>query len=860
MRWISFDSGYIRRSVAAAILSLLLPLCAQAHSPHHIITDVAVEPSVDADGQIFIVITDQVFRSDDRDSPWKNLDNGLDVQHPFTSVALSPRYNLDSTLYVATSGDGVFRSTDRGVSWNRINAGLDTLNIARLLVSDSEGNGHILLAAAESGGRWRRTDQANEWQQVLSEQAGLMTLSVSSGGDILPAMLAGDKSGRIWRSDDGGRLWTIVAQLADVGEITSISSSGATIFAGTTDNGLYSSSDSGETFEPVSSFAPQRTHNCTGDALDEVIEDLHVTSVALSASFDRDHTIFATTWFNAVFVSRDGGESWSSWSEGLSCDRQADSEGLPHFSKLGFNGSAGESPVYWLAAFDGLFRATESDRNWNQLETLPLGMIKGFAMSHAGEAAPTVALATYGGGFYLTHDLGRHWIIGNRGLATTRLTGIAFSQYFSDDGEIFAGADQRLLRSADGGRSWNKIMLQQYGFGARIAFKLRGWGAPGSVTRKFYDPAQNSRVYPTHIITQREPNQDVVLIATRFHGVMSYDRSSGDIETVWGETDRVMNTFQKSPDFDKDQTLFASVRGQGLIRSSDAGESWAPINAGLRFVESWADNPQGTNFRRDVQLAFSPDFGSDNILFAGSAAASGLYASSDRGDSWQQLNLLPHEESVPVLAIAVSPGFGTDGTIVVSVRGHGLLCSEDRGNTFRPIGSDLLQENASIEYLAFSARYSTDNTMLAASDEDLFISTDRGESWAAVDRPVRYEDMRSVVRFSGDWTGKQGNEFSAMTETVGESTGSSVRLDFLGTGVRWIGSRGPGNGIADVYIDGELKQTVNTRAERSSNMDTLFSTTGLPYAAHTIELVRVPGDGTIAIDAFDVLSNRQINH
>jgi photosystem II stability/assembly factor-like uncharacterized protein len=860
MRWISFDNGSVRGMVAVAVVSLLLPHYAQAHSPHHIITDVAVEPSVDANGQVFIAVTDQVFRSDDRNSPWKNLDRGLDVQHTFTSIALSPNYADDETVIVATSGDGVFRSTDRGDSWDRFNSGLDTLHIGRVLAFSDSSRSRVLLATSDSGALWRRADQDDRWWQVLAEQIAVTALSVSPEGDDPPALLAGDQAGRIWRSEDGGQLWEIIAQLANAGDITSIASMGPTIFVGTAHSGILVSHNGGETFDRVDSFAPLRTHDCAGKPLENPVADNHVTSVVLSAAFAQDTTIFATTWFNAVHVSMDGGITWSNWSEGLSCNRQADTERLPHFSKLEFNWAADGAPEVWLAAFDGLFRTTGVSSDWHQLETLPLGMIKGFAANQSDEPIPAVALATYGGGFYLSSDLGRNWIIGNKGLATTRLTGIAFSQYFSDDHRIFAGADRRLLWSADGGVSWNRIELQRYGIGARIGFKLNEWGAPKRLSRMFYDPRDDANVYPTHIITQARPKQDEILFATRFHGVMSYNTTDGDIETIWAKTDRIMNVFQMSPSLASDNTLFASIRGEGVVRSTDAGRSWSPINTGLHFVESWARNPQGSNFRRDVQIAVSPDFGSDNMVFAGSAAAPGLYASRDRGDTWQRLSLLRDQESAPVLAIAISPQFSSDGTIVVSVRGHGLFRSQDRGDTFSPIGRDLYQENASIEYIAFSRRYSADDMVVAASDEDLFISTDRGESWTAVDRPVRYEDMRDVVKFDGAWTRKQGSEYSAMTETVSESSGSRVRLDFLGTGIRWVGSRGPGGGVADVYVDGELLATVNTGTEIASSVETLFSTESLLPGAHSIELVKVSGAGVLAVDAFDVLSIRQKQH
>ena len=841
MRWIRSGSCALRRVAAVAALTAFSAPVA-AHSPHHIVTDLAVEAA--PGGDVFIVITDQVFRSDGGDSPWKNLDRGLDIRHPFTSVTMSPRYGENRTVFLTASGDGVFKSSDGGESWTRINEGLGDLDISDLFVTATADGAYSLHAASASGGLWRRAADDPRWQEVLSRSIVITSMAASDNA----VLFAGDSAGTLWRSDDGGRLWERFAQVPDAGAITAIAVSGDTLFAGTGTGGLHAGR--GGALEKLEAFAPQRTHRCSGDALEDPVADDHVTSVALSAGYADNGTVFATTWYNAVHVSTDEGRSWRRWSTGLSCDRQADSERLPHFSKITAND--GDGLPFWVAAFDGLFVSAGPDHAWRQLETLPLGMIKGFAAHQDGDESPVVALATYGGGFYLTRNVGADWTIGNRGLITTRLTGIAFSRYFAEDDALYAGADGRLLVSADAGESWDAVLLQKLGLGAKIGIKLKSLGAPRPISRLFFDPSEHRRVYPSHIITQERPWQDEVLFATRFHGVMSYNRDSRELDTVWGGTDRIMNTFVASPDFAADRTLFASVRGEGIIRSTDGGDSWTRIVDGLAFVGEWAVDPGGTNFRRDVQIAVSPNYASDRTLFAGSAAASGIFRSRDGGDSWQQLDLLGGRPS-PVLAVAVSPRFVDDGMLVASVRGHGLFRSRNGGDTFEPMGRDLFEANASIEYLYFSARFAIDRTMLAASDEELFVSRDGGDTWRAVDRPVRYEDMRHVVRFDGDWTERRDASFSAMTERVSRTAGSRVTLDFFGTGIRLIGSSGPDHGEFDVFIDGERVDTIDTMASEPAAMQDLFSMHGLPFGAHRVEVVSRADGKAVAVDAFDVL-------
>ena len=855
MRWISSDSRYSRSGFAASVAILFWVASASAHSPHDIITDLAV----DAGGHAYIVITDQVFRLEGDNSSWKNLDTGLDIQHQFTSLALSPDYSSDGTVYVATSGDGIYRSTDAGSSWSRFNTGLPNTHVIKLFVRDADDASHELFAILEGGALWWRAEGAVRWTPALGNTAKLNVIASERTANSPSSMYAGDAAGGIWRSEDQGRLWEISARVEGSGGITSIDASGDVVFVGTVKAGLHVSYDRGETFSPIRALTPRRTHDCRGVELEHPILDSHVTSVTLSDAFDRDRTVYVTTWFNAVYVSKDGGESWSKWEGGLGCDRQADTEGLPYFTKLVVASVADGEPAFWLGSFNGLYRSSGYEAPWRQTETLPLGLIKGFALFDSENADPVIALATYGGGFYITEDLGASWTIGNRGLVTTRLSGVAFSKEFPKDRTLLAGADQRLLVSNDGGHSWQRIPLLDFSIADRIGLKLREWSAPAGVTRVFYRPGAKPRIYPTQIVTQHEPKQDQVLFATRFHGLMEYRRSSGEFESVWDGTDRIMNFLARSPALESDGILFASIRGEGLVKSSDAGATWKPVNSGLEFVDRWRMEPEGSDFRRDVQVEFSPDFGSDGTVFAGSAASSGLYVSKDRGESWLRTSLLTDEVSAPVLAISVSPDFRSDRTLLVSVRGHGLLRSTDGGETFERVADSLRRKNASIEYLAY-ARDGQDALLIAASDEELFVSRDNGGFWRIIDRPIRYEDMRDVVVFDADWARRSAEDVSAMTETVSDTVGASVSLDFIGTGVRWIGSSGPHGGAAELWIDGRLVQRVATRTDESMSERELAAVTDLQYGWHTLTLTVVPlssegNTGLVSVDAFDVLSN-----
>ena len=99
-----------------------------------------------------------------------------------------------------------------------------------------------------------------------------------------------------------------------------------------------------------------------------------------------------------------------------------------------------------------------------------------------------------------------------------------------------------------------------------------------------------------------------------------------------------------------------------------------------------------------------------------------------------------------VVAMAISPDYANDGILIVSVKGRGLFKTDNSGKTFTEIGPSIVDTGQSIEFITFSASYATDGTIYAASEEELLLSTDKGATWTVIDRPVRYENRREVVR------------------------------------------------------------------------------------------------------------------
>jgi photosystem II stability/assembly factor-like uncharacterized protein len=202
---------------------------------------------------------------------------------------------------------------------------------------------------------------------------------------------------------------------------------------------------------------------------------------------------------------------------------------------------------------------------------------------------------------------------------------------------------------------------------------------------------------------------------------------------------RPLCSFAISPDFARDQTLFAGLMGYGrnggLYRSTDGGRTWATAMRGLTDTEI-------------CTLAISPTFGRDHTLF-GASFLRGLFRSTDGGDTWTALASryagLTGDSSIDVAHIGMSPTYADDGLIVIA-RGN-LLRSTDGGEIWQDTGVPGGR-------VAFSPEFARDRLILSGGT---WRSDDGGLSWvpsAAGLEPTDY-GARSIIfspQFADDRT------------------------------------------------------------------------------------------------------------
>jgi len=214
---------------------------------------------------------------------------------------------------------------------------------------------------------------------------------------------------------------------------------------------------------------------------------------------------------------------------------------------------------------------------------------------------------------------------GGRSWQPTRLNNQdAMSQGISQDGKLFyIGGHNVFSKSEDGGQSWRSLVDK----------------LPGSdIHALTIDPANSLSIFAYAVGVGLLGSQD----GGQSWQTVSNQPGNGTVSLAYGNA-----------------TLWAAVINQGVLRSQDGGRTW-------QAASGFANGALNSNTRLTA-LAYDKTTG---MLYAGST--DGLYNSMDGGSSWNRSNY-----SGSVAALAISP-LNPKILLLVNTQG-GVFRSEDTG-------------------------------------------------------------------------------------------------------------------------------------------------------------------------------------
>jgi hypothetical protein len=94
-----------------------------------------------------------------------------------------------------------------------------------------------------------------------------------------------------------------------------------------------------------------------------------------------------------------------------------------------------------------------------------------------------------------------------------------------------------------------------------------------------------------------------------------------------------------------------------------------------------------------------------------------------------------------------------------------------------------------------------------------------------------------AVKLTGTWYPNSGAFNLGGSATLAMDQGSQATFTFTGTGVQWIGYRDAWSGIAQVYLDGAPKGTIDTYSAAEQAQAVIYSSGRLKNTSHTLTIV-----------------------
>ncbi len=371
-----------------------------------------------------------LYRSTDGGAHWAlaGQPGGLDFYG--SGFALAP--SAPKTLYLAVPFGRVYRSDDGAATWRAVGTSPRGDAPISLLVDPRQPE---RLYAAGAGDPFTSTDGGRSWRKIsgglprVPDNRTLPVLALAMAPSRPATLFAGTLGWGVARSDTSGTPWRLGDQTGfQAAEVTSLQfhpQRPATVYLFQDDGRTFRSTDDGRSWQP---FARAFAQN----GLDRLAFD--------SADPDLLYTSNATgTW-----KSPNGGKSWVYLA--------------PPQGEL-----AALAPQTLLGARCGLTRSTNGGKTWKVV--IPCGTPDGEGTRvpkslWADPRTPSLAYVH----FYVqgtSHPRGQEAFRTQDGGATWTRLALVSPTYFAvapgDSRILYAVDEGTLLRSADGGASWNAV-------------------------------------------------------------------------------------------------------------------------------------------------------------------------------------------------------------------------------------------------------------------------------------------------------------------------------------------------------------------------------------------------------------------
>ena len=631
----------------------------------------------------------------------------------------------NQTYFMGTTGGGLWKTTDAGLSWDNVSDGyFSTGSVGAVSVSESDNN-IVVVGMGESPVR------------------GVMT----SSGD------------GVYKSIDGGNTWEHLG-LEKTKHISQIiihpnnpdimyTAAQGSPYDGTTERGIYKTTDGGATWEKV------------------LFVDKMSGANDLAMDYNNPRVLYASFW---------------------------DHQRLPWYVRSGGNGS-------------GIWKTTDGGENWKKLtEGLPkkvMGKI-GVTVSRANPNLVYAIIESDEGGLYRSEDAGDSWVLVNED-RVLRARSWYYMHIFADpsDENIVYVLNAPMMRSIDKGKTFTNIqvphgdnhhlwinpydsdiMINSNDGGSNISFNGgKSWSTQkNQPTAQFYRVNVDNR-FPYWVYGGQQDNSTVAIKSSSFSNGISWKdwiAGVGGCETAYVAFDPdnpvlmyagcyqgIITEYNAVLDNNKNIMAYPEM-GLGepsdeqkyrfnwnapilvsmhdsdviyhaankLLKTSDRGVTWKEISPDLTRNKRENMGPGGgpiTNegaggeiYHTIYYVAESPH--DKDVIYAG-ADDGLLHITMDGGKSWK--NITPEMEEGMINSIEVSPH--DPATVFIAFNRYKfddfkpyVLKSDDFGNTWEVFNQGI-EENSFVRVVREDKVKK--GLLYAGTERGIYLSMNGGENW-----------------------------------------------------------------------------------------------------------------------------------
>ncbi len=648
------------------------------------ITSVALQSGKnDKSSKVFMATDgDGVYASENAGASWAKANTGLPSLR-IQQLTVAPGGGKSALVFATTATGELFRRTTGEPAWQRISAeGIKVTAIAYHQQRESLR----MVVGDDSGKLYLSNDRGENWKKVTAPgNAGAITsIAVTEDETDDPAIFVGTERRGVLRGSSNGTSfeppddWKFDKHAIAV-VVSPEFSNDATVYASTWHEALLKSADGGKTwrkFEQGLSTHPQADLPAFYSpyfrqiAIDKTSNTIYLAgfdglfkssdngrnwlqletepvgniwALSLSPEFNNDFVVAVTTFDAGAYTAKNSDLDWSVNNQGLLSTR---------LRKLVFSPDFANDHTVFSAEDEGdnLLKSTDGGKRWAIVNLRPdwyvywkrkiLGGLhqrgmpaswtidvldqeekiranpKGLVVSPSFAVDRFLYIATrYRGNFESTDAV---QTLDYAARSPVKLWSLAISPDFLEDGTLFASSREHgLYRSVDGGDEWRQIN-QGLDF-------LQVWQQQAKEDKARMSPElSRSKYYDILLAVSPNYKNDKSLFAAGGEGVFkSVDRgASWQQKGQQSLTGHFIFAIALSPNYESDQTLIVSVKGNGLFKSTDGGETFFGI--GRRLI---ANNHE----MRHIQ--FSPLYAADQTLYA--VSLEDVFRSTDNGVSWQ---------------------------------------------------------------------------------------------------------------------------------------------------------------------------------------------------------------------------------